>query len=545
MATRRLYLALPVCLFLPTLLLAEETAVKSRIVSVGLFKNGLAVVKRQVTVPGSGTHRFDDVPTPIHGTYWVESDANIETSVKMREVEAPLSQATGTNLQEELAGKRVVIHLRECKASPVSGTVARLERAHGRAENSPREGSRFLILDLGSRRVYVDLSQIVSLEAEDTGNRVKQRRPQLVVLVEKADKKPVTVAITYLARGLSWAPSYRIDITDPKVLSLEQAAVIKNELTDLEGAEVGLISGFPSIQYANVTSPFSTRTTWASFFQELSQRSGRLLPIETSNLLVTQQVLPESAGLDLSATPTGEGVDLHYQSIGRRTLAEGDTLALTVARGQASYERIVEWLVPDNRDADGRLTGRQRGDGDSYEDVPWDALRFRNPLSFPMTTAPALVVSGGRFNGQRLSTWANAGEETNIHVTQALSIRTRNLEQESLNKGDEGRQVVFIGGRRFRKTNVVAELIVSNHRKEGVKMVIRRRFSGELTKAEGSPKTVLREEGVYSVNRRNELIWTFPLKPGEEKKLTYHYSVLVSFSDSDSVPPSPPPPPAP
>jgi hypothetical protein len=105
--------------------------------------------------------------------------------------------------------------------------------------------------------------------------------------------------------------------------------------------------------------------------------------------------------------------------------------------------------------------------------------------------------------------------------------------------------VVFIGGRRFRKTNVVAELIVSNHRKEGVKMVIRRRFSGELTKAEGSPKTVLREEGVYSVNRRNELIWTFPLKPGEEKKLTYHYSVLVSFSDSDSVPPSPPPPPAP
>jgi hypothetical protein len=543
MTTRRLLLALPVCLFLPTLLLAEESPVKSRIVSVGLFKNGLAVIKRQVTVPGPGTYRFDEVPTPIHGTYWVESDASIETSIKMREVEGPPSQAVGANLQEELAGKRVVIHLRDSKASPIAGTVAKLERARGEdawartyqprgysaMDSTPHSSSRFLILDLGSRRAYVDQSQIVSLESEDTGNKVKQRRPQLVVVVEKTEKKPVTVSVTYLARGLSWAPSYRVDITDPKQLSLEQAAVIKNELADLDGAEVGLISGFPSIQFANVTSPFSTRTTWTSFFQELSQRGGRQHDI-TSNVITQQQLLRnfEPVSLDLSATPTGEGVDLHYQSIGSRTLAEGDTLSLTVAHGQANYERIVEWLIPDNRDADGSLTGRRRGDGDSYEDVPWDALRFRNPLSFPMTTAPALVVSGGRFNGQRLSTWTNAGEETIVHVTQALSIRTRNLEQEEM-KGDEGRQVVYVGGRRYRKTNVAAELTVSNHRKEDVKMVVRRRFSGELTRAEGLPKTVLREEGVYSVNRRNELIWTFPLKSGEQKKLSYHYSVLVSF----------------
>jgi hypothetical protein len=35
------------------------------------------------------------------------------------------------------------------------------------------------------------------------------------------------------------------------------------------------------------------------------------------------------------------------------------------------------------------------------------------------------------------------------------------------------------------------------------------------------------EEGAYSVNRRNELTWSLSVKPGEEKTLTYHYSVLV------------------
>jgi hypothetical protein len=28
----------------------------------------------------------------------------------------------------------------------------------------------------------------------------------------------------------------------------------------------------------------------------------------------------------------------------------------------------------------------------------------------------------------------------------------------------------------------------------------------------------LREEGVYSVNKRNELLWTMTLKPGEERR---------------------------
>ena len=68
------------------------------------------------------------------------------------------------------------------------------------------------------------------------------------------------------ARGLAWAPSYRIDTTDPKSLALEQRAVIRNELADLTEAELRLISGYPSVQFAHVHSPLSPRTTWGTFF---------------------------------------------------------------------------------------------------------------------------------------------------------------------------------------------------------------------------------------------------------------------------------------
>ncbi len=70
-------------------------------------------------------------------------------------------------------------------------------------------------------------------------------------------------------------------------------------------------------------------------------------------------------------------------------------------------------------------------------------------------------------------------------------------------------------------------MAVSNNRKESISMVIRRRFSGELMQAEGAPKSSLLAEGVYSINKRNELLWNMSLKGGEEVKLKYSYTVLV------------------
>src|SRR5262249_31823540 len=158
------------------------------------------------------------------------------------------------------------------------------------------------------------------------------------------------VFVSYLVRGLSWAPSYRLDISDPKTLTIEQQAVIRNELEDLKGAEVTLITGFPSVEFAHVLSPLSSKTNWASFFQQLNSQGWSGVPSLTNTVVAVQNIRAPGTGFDLGATPTGEGVDLHYQSIGKRTLAEGDALALSVAKSKAAYERIVEWLIPDNRD---------------------------------------------------------------------------------------------------------------------------------------------------------------------------------------------------
>ncbi len=518
---RALTLTLAAVMLPATHALAADTPVKSSIVGVDLFKNGLAIVKREVTLGKPGTYSIDDVPQPVHGTFWIDSSGAVEAIVKMRDVEVPVAEAAPGNLQDDLAGKKVTVYFKGDKRAPATGTMLKFKVA--KAE----EGAvgRYLVLQTAKGRVYIEPSEVASVESDEAGDKVTRRRPQLVLTLAENDKAETKVTIRYITHGLSWAPSYRLDISDPKTLTLEQHAVVRNELGDFTNAEVRLISGYPSVEYAHVRSPLSPRTSWAHFFGELSNYRAREIDA-TSNSIVSQQRISfnnerGAFNLAIGATPAGEGVDMHYQSIGKRTLADGEALSLTVAKGKSEYERIVEWLVPDTRDAYGRPEGRE------HTDDVWDALKFKNPLSFPMTTGPATVTANGQFNGQRTTFWVNSGEETLLRVEKALSVRTRSSENEQLNKDGSGRDLIWIGGRQYRRTTVEGELSVSNHRKEDIKLLIRRRFSGELVQAEGDPKRQLREEGVYSVNKRQELVWALPLKSGEEKKFKYSYTVLM------------------
>jgi hypothetical protein len=509
---------------------AQETPAKGKIVAVDLFKNGLAVVKYEVTLGKSGTYILNDAPNPVHGTFWIESAVPVEAAMKMRDVEVPATEALPGNFQEDLAGKQVTLHFKGQNRPPVTGVMMKLKQEKSdeppavRYLREERPAPKYLVLQTTKSRIFVEAADVLSVEAEDVGDKVIRRKPRLLLTLGKTDKAETKVALRYITHGITWAPSYRIDISDPKSLSLEQHATVKNELKDLEGAEIRLISGYPSVQYSYVSSLLNPETNINRFLSELNNGRNRGNNFN-DNGVVSQQTsignsyLPGPAGVT-GAVPTGEGVDVHYQPIGKRTLAEGESLALTVSQGKANYERIVEWFVTDNRD---ESNSRDRGDDESA----WDALKFKNPLTFPMTTGPATVTANGSFNGQRTSYWVNAGEETMLRVEKALSVRTLSTENERIGKDDGGREHTWIGGRQYRKATVDGELTVNNHRKETISMVIRRRFSGELLKAEGDPKASLSAEGVVSVNKRNELLWSLPLKAGEEKKLKYSYTVLV------------------
>ena len=77
---------------------------------------GLAVVNREVQMDKPGTYRLDVSPEPVHGSFWIESNASVKAAVKLRDVEAPLHTEGGMR-----SGKKVAMHFRNDKIGQVAG----------------------------------------------------------------------------------------------------------------------------------------------------------------------------------------------------------------------------------------------------------------------------------------------------------------------------------------------------------------------------------------------------------------------------------------
>lgn len=389
----------------------------------------------------------------------------------------------------------------------------------------PSQPSRFLVLDTDAGETLIDVNRIAFIQAQ--GKAKPPSTEQLVLLIQVSpEAKDTTIKLRYLARGMSWAPSYQVELLGKTKLRLTQAALVRNELRPISDAQVELISGFPNIRFRHVTSPLAPGVSWADFFRQTarnpsqSQYGGVL-----GNNYVTQQIVSNSArpATDANALPplpAGEGVDMHYEQIGKHTLGLNEAMQLDVESKETDYRRIVEWTIPDAHDARGRRVNR----GDDVGEA-WDALHFKNPLSMPMTTGPATITEDGRFNGQTISHWVSRGELTSLKVTKALSIRTHASEHEQ--SLQTSRDTVYIAGQQYARVTIEALVRATNHRAERVELQARRQFSGELLSAEGDPSKRLLEEGAYSVNRRNEMVWTMQLEPGQTTEYNYKYRLLV------------------
>jgi len=191
-------LGLAMVLMTASVTMAQEKVVVSRLVSAGLFKNGLAVVTREVKLSGAGIYLISDVPSPVHGTFWIESKDDVEVRVTMRDMDVAPQSNTAADFQEQLAGKEVTVHFREQGMPPTTGEVVSTKRPRGdtawnRQYQQPRHfnrywqgnqaggPSRFLILKTKDGREYVDTSMIARVTVSDPTGRITERKPVLLL----------------------------------------------------------------------------------------------------------------------------------------------------------------------------------------------------------------------------------------------------------------------------------------------------------------------------------------------------------------------------
>ena len=515
---------------------------------VALFKNGLAyfTVEGKLPEEADGTLRFGPFLAPAHGTFWVNYPQDVPLKgLVAREVDLTKEKraATVRELLKGNLGRQVSLYFDPDGEPTVEGKLTSVPR--GRPEPGPRrymaggdadeesrgyrrwEDGQLVLVRTSAGTVAVNPRRIERVdfpgaEPSPTFGQHRKGAELLARLREPAPDKSVT--INYLAKGLTWAPSYRVDLTGDETARLSAKAVIVNDAVDMEGVEVELVTGFPHLRYSDVLSPLGMKQNLSQFLQSLGEGESEDRRREAAMM---QQAVARGYGggpgapamPDYGAAAEGRMTeDLFLYPVGKVTLSEGERGYYPLFTASVPCEHIYRWHIPDNRGSRGR-----RSQEEGHEPKVWHSLRLENTGNVPWTTAPAETVRDGQILGQDVLKYTPTGGEQTLRITRAADVKADAAEFEV---GLE-RDVEQYHGRSYDRVTVEGRLKVTNYKEKTITMEVTKTVSGEVDSSDPSAEVQTIARGVEEVNPVNELTWEFELQPGASKELTYTCDVLV------------------
>ena len=341
------------------------------------------------------------------------------------------------------------------------------------------------------------------------------------------------IGINYLARGITWSPSYMIDISNPKTAKLSAKALVINEVADINNVHLDLVTGFPNIQFGEVNSPVAMSQNLEGFLKALttgrseSSRSGR-------GYMMRQQTMISNVaryGNDVSAPMPGYSTarkgsvseDLFLYPVENFTLLKGETACIPLFTAEVSYKHIYIWKIPDMLDNNERYQRNRSNDKQPLSEEVWHSCRLVNNMKMPWTTAAAEFVKDGQFTGQDICYYTAPGTETTIRINRAMNVLAEKVELELERK----RNATNFYGNRYDLVKVKGELKLQNRLDKNVTVEITKNLSGEMIESAPKAKDIPTAKGLKQVNPRHILVWEIELKPGQKETLSYTYEVYV------------------
>jgi hypothetical protein len=489
------------------MLMAEDTS--ARIVGASLFKNGYAMVTREIKVTGTQTI-LSEIPQASLGTFWIASPEGVKIKELISTEEPVTGTYTATSLDQLLAlnvGKTMEI------------TTGNLGVKSGKLRSV---GADILLLEWEGKLITIARGDIRSVsfapDAKLTGETKTMRR----VLRFKTEGTG-TLAIYGLERGMSWVPGYAVDITDPKTLRLTAKATVLNDLGALDNIELRFVTGFPSIPWASLVEPLLSQQSVAEFTGFLNSVGGDRDSFrgrrEMSGQMMNQAPSADFAGAFDPSTLVGEQAeDLFFYRQPNVTLKKGDRALYMLFEAKSDYEHLYKADLFDSSVSN-----------DSYLPMPdgptdvWHTIKFKNTAGQPLTTGPASIYQKNQVVGQDTLNYTSNNAEVTLNMSKALDIRMDASEEEVARE----RQVKLPNTNYYDLVTIKGTVSVRNMKKEGIKLKLTKAFTGELISASNGGKETKLAKGLRDVNPRTRVIWEPSMTAGEKLELTYSYKIYV------------------
>lgn len=528
---------------------------------VALFKNGLGFITSTANLPTDASAVcFGQIPVPSYGSFWVGYPESLKVRNLVTSLEERNKQISPQNIVQLLQanpGRRVIIHTGPEGKDLIEGDIIRpVTDSEGIEPPSPyvmdarrrRDGDHayspyapygnVILIKTATGTVALNTASIIraDLMSADVLSTVpfKEKVPSIRMELDQPSSGEV-VSISYLARGITWAPSYLIDLSDPATATLSAHALIVNELASLKNVKLDLVTGFPNIKFGEVVNPIAMSENLAQFLNSLARgRTENPNDPNAGGMMMHQSALSNYSGPYSSFenppvpgySTAAEGLvseDLFLYPVEHFNLKKGETAWIPLFTAKLPYKHIYTWKVADSLFDENR--NRPDPNQEKTETGPeiWHSCRLTNNLELPLTTAAAEFTKDGEFTGQDMCFYTAPGAETTIRMNRAMNL----LGEEAEIELERRPNAASFHGWQFDIVKVQGELKIRSRMDKPVKVEVTKELSGEVQETSPEARDTATAKGLKQVNPRHILTWEIELKPGQEQKLTYSHQLYV------------------
>jgi hypothetical protein len=531
---------------------------------VTVFKDGHAFVLREGTaaVGEGGRVVLDDLPNPVLGTFWPyaapgSGAPSLRSVIAARENVAAARDAAG--IPDLLAANvGASVRVRDAAQSPPQWFDATVQSVRGSLVLfKTAEGLRPMDAARVADIVFVGDSAKTTLPDQQARDRLT------LTLDGAAAGGKATVGLMYLQRGIRWIPDYRVSLDGKGHAKVSLQATILNELTDLDRATVHLVVGAPSFAFEDTPDPVGLADAFPqlSRYFQTGDRTGYALQ---NAAIMTQGARAGEYGAfrraDAPADPTrpggggdapGEGnEDLFLFTLKDLTLKKGERMVLPVAEFTLPYRDVYTLELPPlpPRDPRAGYAAYAGGGNVSAELMALLAapkvqhkIRFTNAGPYPLTTAPTLILSGGKIVAQGTMSYTPKGANSDVTLTGAVDIEVTRSEKEAKRTPN----AETINGDAYTSVDLTGKLCFTNRGERPAALEVKRYVIGAVTEAPapgvadavdpfsdaaGLPSwwgSYVAPSDWARVNPIGRVTWKATVAPGKTLDLTYAWRYLT------------------
>jgi hypothetical protein len=476
-------------------------AAETEIVGASLFKNGYALVTREIDIPAEDEFYVEVPPRSVLGTFWIETTDGVivtEAVRTTREKEETFDASTLVEILRQNMNEPVELAIRLPYMEEPEEVVGEILMVNDQIVIVRSEG--------GEAALPVGAIQGIATEAGDLDYKVERTTVENVIRIKTNGSAEGALYFFGLEQGLQWSPSYRAALESDDDLSLALRATVLNSLGDLNEVPLRLVTGFPNLPYLNSWDPF---TNPGDVTKELERFARREAVPTMQNQVVAMDLASSAPSIPLGTTQID---DLFYYDLPPVTLKNGDSGYYVVSNSEGEYERVFTLDI-------GQVAIERGGLGQQRPLDVWNEIEFDNPAGNPLTTAVATIFRSEEIVGQDMLNYVPATGSASLRLSKALDVQATEIQEEV---GRE-RGALQVGRQSYDLVTVKGTITIVNRKSEAVPMRVRKTFDGDLVSKPAEVEAIELATSLGSVNPMTRLEWTPEVAAGEEVEMIYSY----------------------